>query len=227
MRVMPTVPMMEKMHDRTSKYQEERKYPKEMCAVFRQKKKCGDSEEANEHPFATIFLRLDRTSFWCVIHRWLLCLTGDEQAIAQQPGRGVEQDARRHHLHCSIIAMCFFIISGGIDFMRSFIIDFCSSDVFPLIIFLCMSHIAFISFMSIIAISSLGAPCDIIPAGCVVEVSGWFPLCAASWLVAQPVIAIAATIAAKQVANLNFDFIEKLLSGGLKRQQTVLTKNSL
>ena len=41
------IAMVEQMHERTCKDQEIGKYPQKMCSVFREKKKCGDSEETS------------------------------------------------------------------------------------------------------------------------------------------------------------------------------------
>ncbi len=77
------MPVMEKMHERTSKNQKVGKYPQKMCSVLREQKKCGDSEKANQYPSATTVLLLMGTRLWCVIHLQLLCLIDTAHAMGQ------------------------------------------------------------------------------------------------------------------------------------------------
>ena len=62
------VPMMEEVHERTSKDEEVRKYPQEVCSVFRKQKECGDSEETNQYPSAAAVLPLDCMGLLDVVH---------------------------------------------------------------------------------------------------------------------------------------------------------------
>ncbi len=86
-----------------------------------------------------------------------------------------------NHLHiCAIISMCWRCISGDMERICGFIIASRSAGLFALIMFLCMSHMVFISIMPIWPICPIWPPLDASDGAAEVVALGWCASCSAS-----------------------------------------------